>query len=95
MKTLIIAALLAAAPMTAFAADNLPKFGNDGANICADHDRARTWMNAAWERRSEFEKGNVTYTAWTEYGSTRAMITYKAYVKTANGRIIPMLCQLP
>jgi hypothetical protein len=93
MKTLIIAALLAAAPMTAFAANDLPEFGNDGANICAEHDRARTWMNAAWENRGEFDMGNVTYTGWTEHGSTRVMITYEAYVKTANGRIVPMLCQ--
>jgi hypothetical protein len=95
MKTLIIAALLAAAPMTAFAETDTPLFGNDGDNICVEHDRGREWMNAAWENRGEFEMGNVTYTGWTEYGSARGMSTYKAYVKIANGRIIPMLCQLP
>jgi hypothetical protein len=94
MKTLIIAALLAAAPMTATADTDTPLFGNDGNNFCVEYDRGHMWMNAAWENRGDYEMGPVTYTGWTEYGTTRVMSTYKAYVKIAGGRIVPMLCQL-
>jgi hypothetical protein len=92
MKTFIIAMFLATTPVTAFAEADSPKFGNDGNNFCAEHDRARTWMNAGWENRGKFDMGNQTYTGWTEYGTTRVAITYRAYVKIDNGRIIPMLC---
>lgn len=92
MKALVLAALLAATASTAAASST--QFGNDGENLCVEYDLGHMWMNAAWEKRGEFQEGGRTYTAWVEYGSPRAMVTYEEYVKTFEGRIILMLCQL-
>jgi hypothetical protein len=91
MKAVITAILLALAVTPAVAS---PEFGNDGDNLCVEYNRGHMWMNAAWESRGEFKQGRKMYTAWTKYGSTDVMITYKEFVKTFEGRIIPMLCQV-
>jgi hypothetical protein len=92
MKRLLFALLLSIGLPASVGADSLI-FGNDGANLCVTSTQGLAWMHQSWERRAVFIDNQIPHTVWARPNSTQVMITYLAFVKIFEGRLLPMLCQ--